>query len=49
VGFSSVGTSWAFRLLGRLGLFVCWDLLSVSSVRTSWVFRMLGLLGRFDC
>ena len=31
-------TSWAFRLLGLLGL---------SSFRTSWAFRLLGFLGLF--
>ena len=45
MGCLSVRTSWAVRLLGLLGLFVCEDFLGFSSVRTSWALRLLGLLG----
>ena len=48
MGFSSLRTSWAFRLLGLLGLFVCWDFLGFSPVRTSRVvFCLSGFLTIF--
>ena len=40
LGYSSVRASWASRLLGFLGLFVCEDFFG---------FRLLGLLGLFVC
>ena len=40
VGFTSVRTSWAFRLWGLLWPFVCRDFLGFTFVRTSWAFRL---------